>query len=137
MRERLLIAAGLALFLGLLFYPFWWPSANASGETATPVLSPQNTGHCVAPESFMRASHMRLLDQWRTDAVRHGVRQVHLSDGRVFDASLSGTCLSCHSKVEFCDSCHSYSGVSEPSCWQCHNDPRQTAPRQAAQETPR
>lgn len=129
MRERVLIAIGLLLFLGLFSYPVWWAAASGTHETAAPIQLPQNTSECVASATYMRAFHMQVLDHWRTDSVRHGVHQVHLADGRVYDANLSGTCLDCHAKTEFCDSCHTYSGVPTPSCWQCHNDPQQTARR--------
>jgi hypothetical protein len=129
MRERVLIAVGLALFVGLLSFPVWWAAGSGLHATAAPIQLPKGSPDCVAPVSYMRSSHMELLDRWRTDAVRRGVRQVRLADGRTYDASLSRTCLDCHSKVEFCDSCHTYAGVSAPSCWQCHNDPQQTARR--------
>jgi hypothetical protein len=68
----------------------------------------------------MRASHMRLLADWRERAVRRGVRTYRASDGREFEISLSGTCLKCHlDKTKFCDRCHEYADVS-PGCWDCH-----------------
>jgi hypothetical protein len=128
MRERVFIATGLVLFLALFTCPVWWAAASGARSTAPQLSLPAQSFKCVAPVSYMRASHMRLLLRWRTDVVRHGIRQFHTADGRIYDASLTRTCLGqCHSKSEFCDRCHSYSGVSSPSCWQCHNDPQMTA----------
>ncbi|MCL2661681.1 MAG: sulfate reduction electron transfer complex DsrMKJOP subunit DsrJ [Acidobacteriaceae bacterium] len=124
MRDRLWIAAGLALFLALFTYPVWRAAAMHT-RAAAPQLSSQGT-KCVASAEFMRESHMRLLYQWRADVVRNGVRQMHTADGHTYNMSLSHTCLNCHSKTEFCDRCHTYSGVSGASglsCWKCHNDP--------------
>ena len=37
-------------------------------------------------------------------------------------ASLSNTCMACHSnKTQFCDQCHNYLAVT-PTCWGCHLD---------------
>jgi hypothetical protein len=128
MRERILIAAGLLLFLGVFTYPVWWAAALGTRASAPELQLPQHATTCVAPVAYMRASHMQLLSSWRNDAVRQGVHKFHAADGHVYDVSLSRTCLGqCHSKTEFCDRCHAYSGVSAPSCWQCHNDPQLAA----------
>ena len=75
--------------------------------------------------SFMRESHMKLLVTWREGAVREGNRLYTARDGRIFEASLSGTCLKCHSnKAQFCDRCHDYAGA-KPACWNCHIIPEE------------
>lgn len=128
MRERIFITMGLAMFLALFSYPVWWAAASGTKASAPQLQLPAQASTCVASVTYMRTSHMQLLSRWRTDVVRHGMHQFRAADGRIYDASLSGTCLGqCHSKSEFCDRCHSYSGLSTPSCWQCHNDPQQTA----------
>jgi hypothetical protein len=128
MRERVLIAAGLAVFLALFTYPVWWAAASGTRAAGPQLQLPQTASVCVAPAAKMRASHMQMLSDWRSDSVRRGVHQFRAADGRLFDASLSRTCLGqCHSKTEFCDRCHAYSGVSTPACWQCHNDLHSTA----------
>jgi len=128
MRERIFIAIGLLLFLALFTTPVWWAAASRTRAAGPQIQLPQHATACVAPAAYMRASHMQLLSNWRNDAVRRGVHQFHTADGRIYDVSLSRTCLGqCHSKTEFCDRCHAYSGVSAPSCWQCHNDPQLTA----------
>ena len=43
-------------------------------------------------------------------------------EGKKFVASLSNTCLDCHSnKTQFCDQCHNYVAVT-PNCFGCHLD---------------
>jgi hypothetical protein len=123
MRDRALILAGLALFVGLATWPAW--RALASAPPAPPALMrPVVATRCVAPTEFMRASHMRLLEQWRDRVVRDGVRTYTDGDGRVVRMSLSQTCLGpCHTdKTKFCDRCHDYAGVT-PTCWNCHVAP--------------
>jgi hypothetical protein len=74
----------------------------------------------------MRASHMKLLVEWRDLAVRQGVRNVAI-DGRTWKVSLTATCLDCHDdKAKFCDRCHEYAAVS-PGCWSCHVVPEKQA----------
>jgi hypothetical protein len=130
MHERVLIVSGLALFLALFTYPVWWAAASGTRASGPQIQLPRNASACVASEATMRATHMQMLSRWRTGVVRQGIHQVRLADGRTFETSLSRTCLGqCHSKSEFCDRCHSYSGVATPSCWQCHTDPQRAAGR--------
>jgi hypothetical protein len=120
MRDRLLILGGLALFVALATWPTW--RALASAPPPAPILArPIGATRCVAPTRFMRASHMRLLEQWRDRVVRDGVRTYTDDSGRVVTMSLSGTCLAaCHTdKTKFCDRCHDDAGV-KPTCWDCH-----------------
>ena len=130
MRERLLIFGGLTLFLVLFTYPMWHAVMAGTQARAPQLQLPANARECVAPIPYMRAAHMQLLIQWRENAIRNGVRQIHAFNGKPYDASLTRTCLGqCHSRGEFCDRCHRYSGVSTPSCWQCHNEVRLVAGR--------
>jgi hypothetical protein len=123
MRERSLIFGGLAIFLALFTYPLWHAAAVGTEAKAPQLQLPRNERECVAPVPYMRAEHMQLLIEWRENAVRGGVRQVFATNGKRYDASLTRTCLGqCHSRSEFCDRCHTYAGVSAPSCWQCHNE---------------
>lgn len=79
-----------------------------------PVLTkPIGEKNCVAPVEHMRTSHMKLLAEWRDRAVRR-------NDRDPVARSLTGTCLRCHVKAEFCDRCHAYTGA-KPDCWSCHN----------------
>ncbi len=128
MRDQPIILAGLAIFVAIAAFPFWY-NAVAGTTVTTPALRlpPQGT-QCVAPVEFMKANHMRLLDSWRTQVVRTGVRQYTAPDGKTYDMSLTRTCLAqCHQdRKEFCDRCHSYAGISTANCWSCHNSPGKT-----------
>jgi [DsrC]-trisulfide reductase subunit J len=119
-RNRILTLAGLALFVALATWPAW--HALAWSVRPAPTLArPVGATECVAPTAYMRASHMKLLIEWRDRVVRDGVRTYTDRDGRVVTMSLSKTCLgSCHAdKTKFCDRCHDYAGV-KPTCWDCH-----------------
>jgi hypothetical protein len=119
-RKRLLILGGLALFVALATWPAWHALAW-SVRPAPKLARPVGATECVAPTEFMRASHMKLLVEWRDRVVRDGVRTYTDRNGRVVTMSLSKTCLgSCHTdKTKFCDRCHDYAGV-KPTCWDCH-----------------
>ncbi len=97
---------------------------------------PASARECVAPISYMKTSHMKLLNEWRDQAVRSGNRTFTAYNGRTYAISLTATCLQqCHEdKAAFCDRCHAYNGVKSPSCWDCHIDPKlaQKPPRQVA-----
>jgi hypothetical protein len=68
---------------------------------------------------------MKLLTAWRDSVVRERNRSYRATDGKVYNASLTGTCLECHSnKGQFCDRCHDYAG-SKPACWNCHIIPEE------------
>jgi [DsrC]-trisulfide reductase subunit J len=121
-RDRIVILAGLAAFFGLITYPIWYDHA-ARTTSSPPVLKlPATEKQCVAPVSYMRSSHMQLLIRWREEAVRQNVRTYTAFNGKVYQVSLTGTCLHCHNKRDFCDRCHNYA-VVEPVCWDCHLDP--------------
>jgi hypothetical protein len=65
-----------------------------------------------------------LLSQWKEQSVRNGIKTYTASDGRVYDISLTDTCMECHpNKADYCDRCHNYIGVT-PYCWDCHNLPQ-------------
>jgi len=128
MRDRVWIFVGLAVFAAGFTAPFWHVHAKASARQPDLVL-PANQKECVAPASTMRAAHMQMLLNWREDVVRHGDRRYVAFDGKVYEKSLTHTCLGCHSKAGFCDRCHEYSGVSGPYCWNCHSDPQATVAR--------
>ncbi len=90
-----------------------------------PRVSAIDSTKCIAPAAFMRANHMRVLDEWRNASVRTGKR-VHITpNGSKFEKSLN-TCLGCHSNNRlFCYNCHSYANV-KPKCWNCHLSPMET-----------
>lgn len=125
MRDRGVIYTGLLVFLGIITFPMWhdW-AAGTTSRGPDPVL-PAQEKQCVAPLSTMRTSHMQLLMDWRNGVVRRNVHTYTAFNGRNFNMSLTGTCLTgCHTnKADFCDRCHNYAGVAV-YCWDCHVDPK-------------
>ena len=125
MRDRVMILAGLAVFVAITTLPFWSARHGAKDLARVPnLVLPVNAKQCVAPAAVMRSQHMRMLVSWREDVVRRGDRRYIAPDGRVYEKSLTRTCMGCHSKEQFCDRCHEYAGVSGPYCWNCHNQPQ-------------
>ena len=119
------IIAFAALFCLAVLSPFIVNLANAAPapETSldTPAINAQQTKECVASTEYMKDNHMQLLDEWRNDVVRDGSREYESASGQVYEKSLDGTCLECHSnREEFCDSCHDYASV-DSYCWDCHD----------------
>jgi [DsrC]-trisulfide reductase subunit J len=123
MRDRPQIVAALLVFAGLFTFPIWHGLAKPAPAAAPAVKLPLTEKQCVAPLAYMRDAHMQLLIEWREDVVRHNHRQFTAFNGKVYDKSLTRTCLAqCHTnKAEFCDRCHTYAGVSGPYCFDCHN----------------
>lgn len=140
------IIPGLAVFVGIVTFPFWYSARQAAARPApnldTPAIQQLAEKRCVEPAPQMRASHMDLLQAWRDQAVRSGIRIYVATDGRQYEISLQNTCLRCHSggdpragssqeggaqnatpsrwrEPQFCTTCHSYAGVTT-DCWSCH-----------------
>jgi hypothetical protein len=123
MRDRGLILAGLCGFLVLITFPFWHNLLAETTSRAPELKLPAKEKDCVAPVNYMRASHMKLLIDWRNSVVRENQWKYVAFDGKVYDMKLAGTCLKCHEKRDFCDRCHTYAGVGTPDCFECHVDP--------------
>jgi hypothetical protein len=123
MRERVLIGLGLALLLLAASGPLLIAHGRRQLSAAPVLQKPSNAARCILPAETMRRSHMRLLVQWREDVVRRNQRTFVAPDGHSYPKSLTGACLGCHDKQQFCDRCHSYAGVATPYCWNCHNQP--------------
>lgn len=124
--NKFVIFIALAAFIVLATFPLW---SNA-GRTIpapkpsldTPAIKELADKKCVLPTEEIRATHMQLLVAWRDQVVRTGKREWVGFQGKKFDASLTNTCLGCHSnKAQFCDQCHNYVAVT-PNCWGCHLD---------------
>ena len=116
----------LIIFLALLSFPLWYQKGGTVGAPE-PELSAKakEAGKCIESKDFMTTEHMKLLDQWRMEAVRDGDRYYTSTDGKTYYKSLQVTCMECHSnKSKFCDKCHNYAGVS-PFCWDCHIAPKE------------
>jgi hypothetical protein len=118
------ILLGSSLFLATVLFPFWRSRAGTDPQ----VILPTGASSCLEDAATMRASHMTLLAQWRTDVVR-GDRHEHVtSDGRRYEKSLTRTCMGCHQNAgQFCTRCHDYVSAY-PSCFACHVAPEGRAP---------
>ena len=99
--------------------------SSQGGESPAPrLVIPAAAGEsCVEPTEVMRREHMRFLFEQRDATVYQGVRNTQ--------HSLTG-CIDCHANRDaagiqvavnapgqFCESCHSFTGVSM-DCFGCH-----------------
>lgn len=120
MYNALGVSAGILIFALIFTSPFWaaWLGRD---YTKTGVVLPQDEKYCIENTEFMRANHMRLLNEWRDQALREDNRQyVSALNGKKFSISLQNTCVQCHSNyAEFCEKCHAANSVY-PYCWTCH-----------------
>ena len=123
MKDKKKILAGLAVFIAAITFPFWYNMGKAAPAPELELTAKAKAAKvCVMPTAFMKAEHMQLLDVWRHNVVRNGERAFVNAEGKLFNMSLSNTCLDCHSnKAQFCDRCHDYASV-RPYCWDCHID---------------
>jgi hypothetical protein len=123
MKDKNKILAGLAIFIVVVTFPFWFNLGKAAPAPELELTAKAKAAKtCVMPTEFMTANHMQLLDVWRHNVVRGGERMFVSADNKLYDMSLSNTCLDCHSnKEKFCDRCHDYASV-RPYCWDCHID---------------
>ncbi len=123
------IIIGLIIFFLLVTFPFFLNigkvNAKPDLKTDTPEIQKLAEKKCIEPKEFMRAEHMKILNNWRDFAVRNGERIYVNSEGKKFTISLQNTCMHCHSnKKKFCDECHNYMAVN-PYCWTCHIAPKE------------
>lgn len=123
MKDKNKILAGLAIFIVVITFPFWFNMGKAAPAPELELTAKAKAAKtCVMPTAYMKAEHMQLLDVWRHNVVRNGERAFVNAEGKLFNMSLSNTCLDCHSnKEQFCDRCHNYASV-RPYCWDCHID---------------
>jgi cytochrome c553 len=132
--DRNKVIVGIVIFLVMITIPLWQnlgkTVAAPTPSLDTPVIKKlaEKDKKCVMPTEWMRANHMQMLVDWRDNVVRTKESNVTTSRGRDFKApdgkqylaSLTNTCMECHSnKVEFCDKCHNYVATA-PNCWGCH-----------------
>ncbi|MEJ2183584.1 MAG: sulfate reduction electron transfer complex DsrMKJOP subunit DsrJ [Nitrospirota bacterium] len=118
------VFVGVLVFLGLMTSPFW---LNAGKFKPMEKLElPKVEKKCVEKTDFMKANHMKLLDDWRYEVVRLDQWEyTSKAFGKTYRKSLVGTCMDCHkTKKKFCDRCHTYAGV-KPYCWSCHVAPKE------------
>lgn len=114
------IITGIIIFVVVFTSPFWlsWIGLD---YTKTGVVTPTQEKTCIEDTEFMRAQHMRLLNEWRDQALREENRSYKSKlTGKVFDISLQNTCMKCHDNyAQFCEKCHVANSVY-PYCWTCH-----------------
>jgi hypothetical protein len=86
---------------------------------------PKEEKKCIESKEYMRAYHMKLLDDWRKKAVREGEHIYIASDGKKYTISLQKTCMKCHTdKEKFCVRCHNTT-LAHLDCWECHISPEE------------
>ncbi len=114
------VLLGLVIFFVLITFPIWYNAAGGTADYVPELAKPVKGTTCVAEVSYMRTTHMDLLNEWRDEVVRNNARVYVAPDGVKYNKSLTRTCLDCHSDKEgFCDKCHDYLKV-DPYCWDCH-----------------
>ncbi|MBI5199665.1 MAG: sulfate reduction electron transfer complex DsrMKJOP subunit DsrJ [Nitrospirae bacterium] len=123
------IFIGIVIFLSVATSPFLFNMGKATArpdpKLDTPEIQKMEKKQCVEPKEFMKAEHMTLLNDWRDSVVREGNKVYIGLGGEVYNMSLQGTCMKCHSnKKKFCDECHKYVAV-KPYCWDCHIPPKE------------
>ncbi|MBQ9537491.1 MAG: sulfate reduction electron transfer complex DsrMKJOP subunit DsrJ [Desulfovibrionaceae bacterium] len=110
---------GIVILVILLTSPFW-VGLFGHNYTSTGITTPKDQATCIENADFMRAQHMRLLNEWRDKALRDETRTYVATDGKKWEISLQNTCMRCHTNYKsFCEKCHLSNSVS-PYCWTCH-----------------
>lgn len=118
MYYRFPITIGLILFIAIITLPLW-TGLFVSETLRDPIVKPVS-GECVESVEYMRKNHMKLLYKWRDLVVRESINNYTNEAGKIFEISLTNTCLECHSdSSEFCARCHEKVGA-EITCWGCH-----------------
>lgn len=85
------VIIGIIVFVVLFTSPFW-VSFLGQSYTNPGVVLPKDEKNCIEDVEFMRAQHMRLLDEWRDEALRKENRvYVSAKDGRKWTISLQNT----------------------------------------------
>jgi hypothetical protein len=127
-KDKVKIAIGLVIFGLVAIMPIWYNIASGKAADKLEVQAVQGEKTCVEATAFMKANHMKLLNQWRNSGVRDNVRTYRSNlNGKSYEISLVYTCMSCHTnKEQFCDKCHNYADVTN-DCWNCHVDPAKGA----------
>ena len=116
------VIPGIIILILFFTAPMW---LNLGRLEAIPELPVPKDKKCVESKEFMRAYHMKLLDDWRLKAIRENKYIYINSRGERIRISLQKTCLKCHpSRKQFCDRCHKVV-VTHPDCWECHIVPEE------------
>lgn len=114
------VVTGIIIFVIIFCSPFWLSWIGLE-YTKTGVILPFGETACIEDTEFMRANHMRLLDEWRDKALREENREyISALNGKRWLISLQNTCIKCHNNyADFCERCHVANSVY-PYCWSCH-----------------
>ncbi|RKX63371.1 MAG: cytochrome C [Thermodesulfobacteriota bacterium] len=115
------VIPGIIIFILFFTIPIW---LNFGRLEAIPKPElPKKEKKCIESKEYMRAYHMKLLDDWRKKAIRENKYIYTASDGKKYFISLQRTCFKCHNDTEkFCDKCHNFV-ITHPDCWDCHIAP--------------
>ena len=71
---------GILILVVIITAPFW-VGLFGKNYTSTGVTTPKEAA-CIENVEFMRAQHMRLLNEWRDQALRHENRTYVATDGK-------------------------------------------------------
>jgi len=115
------VIPGIIIFILFFTIPIW---LNFGRLEAIPKPElPKKEKKCIESKEYMRAYHMKLLDDWRKKAIRENKYIYTASDGKKYFISLQRTCFKCHNDTEkFCNECHNFV-ITHPDCWNCHIAP--------------
>jgi len=115
------VIPGIIIFILFFTIPIW---LNFGRLEAIPKPElPKKEKKCIESKEYMRAYHMKLLDDWRKKAIRENKYIYTASDGKKYFISLQRTCFKCHNDTEkFCNKCHNFV-ITHPDCWNCHIAP--------------
>jgi len=112
------VCIGIVILVIVLSAPFW-VGFFGKDYKETGISKPTQEA-CIEDPAFMRAQHMRLLNEWRDEALRNENRNYVAKNGKNWEISLQNTCMKCHTNYKgFCEKCHLSNSVS-PYCWTCH-----------------
>lgn len=81
------VIVGIIIFVVLFTSPFW-VSLLGKNYTSTGVVLPKDEKECIENVVFMRDQHMRLLNEWRDEALRNENRIYVASNGKKWAISL-------------------------------------------------
>ncbi|MGF1613288.1 MAG: multiheme c-type cytochrome [Gammaproteobacteria bacterium] len=115
LRRRLLWAVTLALLAGAV--------VAAEGGVPLPVIPMGKGEQCVEPTPVIRRNHMVFLLHQRDATMHQGIRTKRHSLVECIECHVSvddkGYTIPVNAPGQFCETCHSYAGVSM-DCFQCH-----------------
>jgi hypothetical protein len=114
----------IILLLAFATTPMWTGATGIGFVNIREELEKPEGDNCIESKDYMEAHHMELLNEFRSMAIREGIR-IYKSEayGGYFNASIY-ECFECHSYKEFCEKCHEFSGV-HVYCLTCHAKPEE------------